>query len=165
MSKSTSKRNIREEIKEYSHLLRALKTSSIADLATRIHPSQSITLLEQGESSNPNQFGKKEYWTRWPLMPAEVFPPSISFEEEFVSLAEQELSKDSQYDEDIGSESISPSDGSEISSSTLYALGRALCVLSESFPHVDKGVQHRVQASDWRLVLDALTESDVFPDE
>jgi hypothetical protein len=160
---STSK-EIRKEIKEYSHLLRALKTSSAADLAAHIHPVR----LAQDELSSGSKISmepnRKEFWTKWPLLLNEVYPPAIDFEEEFVFLAEQTLSDNFPSDDD-SSDHLSASDAPALAGSTLYALGCTLSLLSDSFPHVERGVQHRVKAADWKVVLELLANSHIFPDE
>jgi hypothetical protein len=169
-------KKIREEIKEYSHLLRALKTSSVADLSAHIYPSQSsktLTLLAEGNDLDAEQkpsghdASERAFWTKWPLLASEVYPAPWSFEEELTLLAEQALSADAPEDEDalVDSKHLSSPVTKALMETSLYALGQALSLISDNIPHVDKGVQFRVKAADWRLVLQLLSNSTVFPDE
>jgi len=99
-------------------------------------------------------------------MPDEVFRPPLGFEEEFVTLAEQALNGD-QFDPDapLPSDHLSSSDAAALTGASLHALGQSLSLLADNFPHVDRGVQSRVKPSDWKLVMELLTDAEVFPEQ
>jgi len=165
---SSSKKKIRKEIKEYSHLLRALKTSSTSDLAAHIYkassqPNESTSIGSSAQTVDPRT--KKDFWTRWPLMPEEVFRPPLGFDEEFSTIAEHALNDEPLDSESTLSDHLASSDAAALTGSSLCALGQCLSLLSDNFPHVDKGVQSRVKPADWKLVMEQLAGSKMFPEE
>jgi len=156
---STSKRKIREEIKEFSHLLRALKTSSVTELSTLICPTHEDEPVSRSSDN-------REFRSKWPLLAEDVYRSSICFEEELSGQAEQQLSGELPASpDDILTGRLSASEASALAGSSVFILSRALSYLSDNFPHIEKNTQHRVKAADWKLVLSILTESELFPDE
>lgn len=118
---------LREELTEYSSLLRALRTADTLDLSYRLTRSQEPSSSEQDDdaqsrasSTSTNGRGsrkrkrssssseetplwrKRDHWTRWPIPAKDVPPPDWSLQEELGSIVKQALMSIERESDDDG---------------------------------------------------------------
>jgi hypothetical protein len=170
-------KKLRQEIQEYSSLLRALKTASTSNLAAHIYTDVPEThAITDGDSLSPQQESfkrrrpsphplakpERELWTRWPLMPDDVYPPTWSLEEEIAAI----ISDCAKQSDEGNSEDIpSTADCSALAASSLHSLEQTLSRIASNFPVVDKGSHYRLKAGSAEHVLQIVKQEGLFPPE
>lgn len=107
---------LREELTEYSSLLRALRTADTLDLSYRLTRSQEPSSSEQDDDTQSRAsstsadgrgsrkrkrsrssseetplWRKRDHWTRWPIPAKDVPPPDWSLQEELGGIVKQAL--------------------------------------------------------------------------
>jgi hypothetical protein len=173
-------KDFRHELQEYSSLLRALKSSATGNLSqhilyedvrtpTSVNDAPEPFALKPQEHQHPLARPDKTSWSRWPLMPDEVYPPNFSFEEEVASIAERALVTAADNDETVDTngplELLSQQDASALASTTAQAVTRTFAQAACNFPLVDKHSQSRVKPCSWKELLEIAESQCTFPPE